>query len=111
MSTLEVFVDRIIKDGRAVVTNNSDASIPLGTLFAHLQLRRVPTHSRVPAEAASAPTEEVSLSVTEIDMYRKPVDEIPRGYGAAIRLKGEGSEKLEDFLSRKTESMYVFLTT
>jgi hypothetical protein len=109
MARLEVMVDRILPDGRAVVINNSNDEVPLGTVFLSLQSRRAHREGDRFWEEPLTPAESVRLEVSEIESWRHSSASLARGHNAAFRLVGVGAELLQSHLARREKFIYVFL--
>ncbi|WP_181179539.1 hypothetical protein [Methylibium rhizosphaerae] len=109
MADLEVMVDRLLPDGRAVVINNSDEEVPLGTVFRSLQSRRTHREGDRFWQEPLAAAELVELEVSEIESWRHPVASLGRGHNAAFRFVGVGGELLQSHLEHREKFVYVFL--
>jgi hypothetical protein len=111
MPKLELLIYEPLEGGRFVAVNNSNASVPLGTVFTWLQSRKAMWEGESFHEEPVASPESIELKLTEIDFWRKLVGEVPRGHKAAVRFSGEGIADLQHHLSVKRESVYVFVAT
>jgi hypothetical protein len=111
MPKLELLVYEPLEDGRFVVVNNSNAGVPLGTVFTTLQSRLAVREGESFHEEPLKNPEVMALELAEVEFWRKLVDEVPRGHKAAVRFNGEGIAQLQQHLSEKQKSVYVFLTT
>jgi hypothetical protein len=108
---IELLIDRQLTDGRFVVVNTSKVSVPVGTVFAQLQSRLAIREGESFREEEVAMPEPVLLEVVEVEFFRNPVDEVPYGHNAAVRLAGEGIEKVLQQLTRRTKSVFVYLSS
>ena len=106
----ELFVDRALDDGRFVVTNNSASDIPIGTVLTTLQSRLIDREGDAFRSMPLAEVEPVSLELLEVEVFRKPIQAVPKGFSAAVRLQGNGSERLVEHLASKSKSIQVFLS-
>jgi hypothetical protein len=106
--TTDVFVDREEATGLFVVTNNGD-EVPVGTRFTKL-LKFGATDDPMDGtfvELGSLGT--VDLVLKEVDLFRKRVEAIPKGWSAAIRLEGAGMDAIRLGLAGKRKGEYVHL--
>jgi hypothetical protein len=106
---LEVMVDRVLDDGRSVVTNNSKDEVPIGTVFLSLQARRGHREGDRFWEEPLGPADTIELEVTEIEAWRQQIGALPRGHSAAFRLVGVGVDLLQSQLLRREKTVHVFL--
>lgn len=107
----EIFVDEYLEDGRVVVTNNSHADIPLGTLF---QTAFTATFAgvfddfqRVSESSLCA----IQLVAARADVFRHQVGCIPCGYSAAVKFDGSGFDAVRGLFEGRQEGAKVFLRT
>jgi hypothetical protein len=108
MAPIDVLVNRIEPDG-TVVGMNGRSAVPLGTTFTAICKTRVdgapPDLQSVELGVAAR----VSLTLSEVIVFRKVLAEIPAGYSAGLRLHGEGLPVLEGLLRSKQSGEYVHL--
>lgn len=109
MSKLELLVYEPLEDGRFVVVNNSNSAVPLGSVFTTLQSRLTVREGESFHEEPLANLESIALELMEIDFWRRLVGEVPRGHKAAVRFNGKGIAQLQQHLSVKQKSVYVFV--
>jgi hypothetical protein len=105
----EIFVSRFLKDQRAVVTNNCDADIPLGSLFKTACWASYLREGDVFRCAAQSPPQHIQLILTSSDVSRRQIDCIPRGYSAAVTFDGSGIDVIRDLLAVRPEGAFVML--
>ncbi|MDK2126980.1 hypothetical protein [Parachitinimonas caeni] len=105
---LQVFADRVLRDGRVVVVNHASRDIPLNTVFTRLSTVRRPLgngpQTLIRADA-------IQLTITEIHFFRHMIDALPKGHNAALRLAGVGLDCLLAHLQDKPVGAFVFLDT
>jgi hypothetical protein len=108
MTVADFLVESILNDG-LVVGANGNIDVPLGTVFTELALTRV---DGTPPELVSVElgaVASVRLTVREVEnkFFRKPLQVIPRGHTAGLRLDGEGMERVREALRIKQPREYV----
>lgn len=106
--TADVFIDREEGDGLFVVTNNGD-DVPLGTRFKKLIKRAAGQRTTEADMVELGSLAEVDLELKEVDIFRKSVEAIPKGWSAAIRLEGAGCDAIRAALAGKLKGEYVHL--
>jgi hypothetical protein len=111
MQNIELLIDRQLKDGRFVVVNTSKIGVPVRAVFEQLQSRLAVREGESFREEQVAKPERVRLEVVEVEFFSNPVDEVPYGHNAAVRLVGEGIEKLLQHLTSRTKSVFVYLSS
>jgi hypothetical protein len=107
----EILVDEYLEDGRVVVTNNSRADIPLGTLF---QTAFTATFAGVFDDfqcVSKSPLCAIQLVVATVDVFRHQVACIPCGYSAAVKFDGAGVDAVRGLFEGRQEGGKVFLRT
>jgi len=123
----EVWVREQLEDDRLVVTNTSNVDcppspehtalaiagaydIPKGTTFTKLLAKLRVHEDGEDSREAVANVESISLTIVEIEFFRKMVSSVPNGHHAAIRVEGNGLELVEKWLAAKPESGYLCLS-
>lgn len=105
---MEFQIDRFEPDG-LVVGRNGYEDIPLGTLFVALAKRRldgeVPNVITVELGDLAA----VDLRLTEVHWFRKPLDFVPSGHSAGLRLEGAGLEVVATAIASKLEREFIYI--
>jgi hypothetical protein len=107
MTTHDVFLDRIEKNGIVVVTNYA-GEVPVGTIFTQLAKVRheFTSGSSNATELWSKP---IKLRLLDVIIYRKSVSSIPKGWSAGLILEGEEHEELSHALIGKSKNEFVHL--
>ncbi|WP_150118819.1 hypothetical protein [Collimonas fungivorans] len=90
MPSYEIIIGRMLKDGRVAVTNNSATDVPLGTTFitafwTSAEMVDGEFHNRESGTIA-----DIDLTLKSVDVFRRQVECIPKGYSAAVELAGSG---------------------
>ncbi|MDQ0248230.1 hypothetical protein J2W22_000277 [Sphingomonas kyeonggiensis] len=101
MDGFDLIVNRILDDGRYVVTNNGP-DISVGASLQQVTIRRgqeVDASLQTGVEIIAS----VNLALQTADIYREAVGMVPRGWSAAISFVGLGGELLAKALTDKGE--------
>jgi len=106
--TADVFIDRE-EDGDLFVVTNNGSDVPLGTRFTELIERVWDEGSTAGNSLQFGLLAEVDLALKEIYIFRRSVEAIPKGWSAAIRLEGTGSDAIRAALTGKRKGDYVHL--
>src|SRR5688500_15787247 len=86
-------VDRADDSGFVVGKNHFDGDIPIGTTFSAITKGRFESDYKSPwVDLGTVAT--VRLRILSVQIFDKDVDGIPRGWGAGIRVEGEGVPQL-----------------
>ncbi len=108
---ISLLLGRIERDGIFVVTNCTDGAVPVGTrltkIIKHQVTLALPDiHRTVLGEVTT-----VDFFIEEITLKRwgTPVDFIPDGWSAGLKLTGEGIEDLTNIFLAKSENEQVLL--
>lgn len=108
---LYLLVDRELNDGRFVIVNTSKIDVPVGSVFTDVQSKLAIREGNSFREEALAPPDRVTLEIIDAEFFRHQVNEVPYGHNAAVRMKGEGIEKLQQHLAARKKSVFVFLSS
>jgi len=111
MENSRILIGRIEKNGLVVVTNCADHNIPLGTQLSRLTKERVTLSLPDIYHTELGEFGSVSLVVEEITLKKwgSPVESIPIGWSAALRISGKGMDTLIRVLEEATDGEHVFL--
>ncbi|MGB7193305.1 MAG: hypothetical protein WBD81_07585 [Collimonas pratensis] len=90
MPSYEIIFGRMLKDGRVVVTNNSPTDIPLGTTFNTAFWTSAEIVDGEFRNRISGTVADIDLTIERVDVFRRQVGCIPKGYSAAVELVGSG---------------------
>lgn len=108
MTTADVLVDRIEPDG-TVVCSNGYTTVPVGTTFTAICRTRVDSSSPELAVIELGVVAHIALTLNEVIVFRKSLEEIPAGYSAGLRLQGDGLHVLSQLVGEKKPSEFVHL--
>ena len=109
MAKYEVFVGKLLDDGRLVVTSNSRIEIPRGTTFSSAFWTNVDI---VDGEFRNRQCEfigDISLTLESVEVFRREIESIPNGYSAAVGLTGSGLELVLHWVGSKQNDVQIFL--
>jgi hypothetical protein len=109
VKSVDVFLDRIEPNGIIAVTNNAEG-FQLGIIFSELTKVRVDCSTELyPPPRTELWSTPINLRLIEAIIYRKPVDIVPSGWSAGLRLEGVGMEAISDALKEKGKYEFVHL--
>lgn len=106
---MELMMGDELDDGRFIVTSNSRVDIPIGTVFTVLFSRAAKFVNGELQDQDESPAEEVALKLAEVQFWRKPLDVVPCGHHAVVRLAGAGLSILKEHVAGHLPSWYIFL--
>ncbi len=100
-------VDRI--DDTIVITNGCEFDIPVGSVFTAMGKYKCepPNYESIDLGIFAS----THLIVKEVEVYRRKIEVIPRGWSAGIVLEGDGMDKLESALGSvgKHDGLYLIV--
>lgn len=102
-------VDAIDAQGLVVGRNFFDGDLPLGTVFTAVLRRRHRRDDERDENVEWRAVAPVRLVVREVRVFRASIGFIPRGYGAGLRLDGEGIDAVRAMLGDRGEHEGVIL--
>jgi hypothetical protein len=108
MAPADVLVDRIEPDG-TVVCSNGYTAVPVGTTFTAICRTRVDASSPELATVELGVAAHIALTLNEVIVFRKSLEEIPAGYSAGLRLYGEGLPVLSQLVGERQPGEFVHL--
>ena len=111
MESSRLLIGRIEENGLVVVTNCADHDIPLGAQLSRLTKEQAASSLPDIIRTELGEFGSVSLVVEEITLkqWGSPVESIPMGWSAALRLSGTGIDTLIRVLEEAADSEQVFL--
>ena len=103
-----MIVHEATPDGRFVVTNSCRFDIPTETNFLVLFAERGVIESGGNYRVAERePMTTISLRLTDIEFFRRSVDQVPYGHHAGVRLVGSDAETLSNYLASHPTPWHV----
>ena len=108
MREIEFLVDGVT-DGGMILGRNGSVDIPVGTVFTKVTKVRFEGRDSSPQWTDLGIVEAVSLTLTQVELYRRQIDVVPGGHTAGIRLSGDGIGAVIEVLRNKLDSEYVHL--
>jgi hypothetical protein len=109
MPKFELIVDRILDDGRLVVTNNSSDDIPVGTVFTLAFWTYAEIEHGEFQNRENGVIGDVALRLDSAEVLRKNFENIPKGYSAAAQMVGAGTEIVLQRLKSRKKGELVLL--
>ena len=110
MLKVELLVDRQLDDGRLVVVNCGQEDIPVGTVLTQLCEQLVEQIGESFNRHPHGEPELVELKIESIDIFRRSVEVVPKGYSAALKLSGVGLDAVVKRVSSASKEVQVFLS-
>jgi hypothetical protein len=101
-------VDSADDCGFVVGKNHFDGDIPIGTTFSAITKGRFDSDYKSPWVDLGT-VANVRLRLLSVQIFDKDIEVIPRGWGARIRVEGEGVPQLIDALRVAKRGDFVFL--
>lgn len=109
MYRLKLVVDRELPDGRVVVINDSSENAPVGVVLTSLFEEDVTRVGDDFTQVRLGPSTTVALTLDSVEWFRKPMEAVPFGHNAAVRLSGGGLAALKSRLAIRVNGRSVIL--